>query len=97
LELLLTMHFPNSGVTQELAVTAATLQARRPNWRLGTKVITYRMVEYAIDYFVPYKSPGADGIFPALLQRPREIVIPYLVRIFMPAWRLAKFQPYGDT
>ena len=35
-----------------------------------------------IDSFAPYKSPGMDGIFPALLQEGREVLIPYLVRIF---------------
>jgi hypothetical protein len=45
-------------------------------------VVTYRQVEWAIDTFAPYESPGADGIFPALLQRAREIIIPHLVRIF---------------
>ena len=30
----------------------------------------------------PYKSPGADGIFPSLLQWAREIVIPHLCRIY---------------
>ena len=35
-----------------------------------------------IDSFVPYKSPGMDGIFPALLQEGREVLIPHLVRIF---------------
>jgi hypothetical protein len=33
-------------------------------------------------YLSPYKSPGADGIFTALLQQAREVVIPYLVTIF---------------
>ena len=46
------------------------------------RVVTYRRVECAIDSFAPYKSPGMDGIFPALLQEEREAVIPYLVRIF---------------
>ena len=82
LEFLLTTHFPNSGVTQELAAPAAALLARRPNWSLATRVVTYRRVEWAIDSFAPYKSPGVDGIFPALLQRAQEVVIPYLVRIF---------------
>jgi hypothetical protein len=82
LELLLTTHFPNSGVTQESAAPAAALLARRPDWRLATRVVTYRTVEWAIDSFAPFKSPGVDGIFPALLQKAREIVIPYLVRIF---------------
>jgi hypothetical protein len=45
-------------------------------------VVTYRRVEWAIDSFAPYKSPGVNGTFPALLQRARGVVIPYLVRIF---------------
>jgi hypothetical protein len=82
LELLLTTHFPNLGVTQESAASAAALLARQPDWRLAVKVITYRRVEWAIDSFAPYQSPGVDGIFPALLQQAQEIAIPYLVRIF---------------
>ena len=82
LELLLTMHFPNSGVTQGLAAPAAALLARCPNWRLAMKVVAYRRLEWAIDSFAPYNSPGADGIFLALLQRAREIGILHLVRIF---------------
>jgi len=79
LEFLLTTHFPSSGVTQE---AAAAVLARRSDWRLPTRVVTYRRVEWAIDSFASYKSPGVDGIFPALLQKGREVVIPYLVRIF---------------
>ena len=45
-------------------------------------MVTYRRVEWVIDSFAPYKSPGADGIFPARLQQAQEVVIPYLVRIF---------------
>jgi hypothetical protein len=82
LELLLTTHFPNSGVTQELAAPAAALLARHPDWKLAMRVVTYRRVEWAIDYFDPYKGPGVDGIFPALLQQAQEVVTPYLVRIF---------------
>jgi hypothetical protein len=69
LELLLSTHFPNSGVTQELAAPAAALLARHPDWKLATRVVTYRKVEWAIGSFVPFKSPGVDGIFPALLQQ----------------------------
>jgi hypothetical protein len=63
------------------------------------RVVTYRRIEWAIDSFAPYKSPGVDGIFPALLQEGREVVIPYLVRIicaclatgYVPAiWRVVK-------
>jgi hypothetical protein len=77
-ELLLTTHFPNSEVTQELAA----FSAGRSDWRLAVRVITYRRVDWAIDSFAPYKSPGIYGIFPALLQEGQEVVIAYLVRIF---------------
>jgi hypothetical protein len=36
---------------------------------------------WAIESFVPYRSPGMEGIFPALLQEGQEILLPYLVRI----------------
>ena len=49
---------------------------------MAAKVVTYQRVGWAIDSFAPYKSPGMDGIFPALLQEGREILIPYLIRIF---------------
>jgi hypothetical protein len=49
---------------------------------LAARVVTYRGVEWAIDSFAPYKRPGMDGIFSALLQEGWEAVIPYLVRVF---------------
>jgi hypothetical protein len=36
----------------------------------------------AIESFVPYKSPGVYEIFPTLLLEGREVLVPYLVRIF---------------
>jgi vacuolar-type H+-ATPase subunit F/Vma7 len=49
---------------------------------LAARVVTYRRVEMAINSFAPYRSLGVDGIFPALLEGTREVVIPYLLRIF---------------
>ena len=80
--LILITHFTNSEVTQELAAPAAALHAVSSDWRLSARVVTYRWVEWAIDPFVPYKSPEMGSIFPALLQEGQEVVIPYLVRIF---------------
>jgi hypothetical protein len=107
LELLHTTHFPNSGITQEVAAHAAALLTRRPYWRLATRLVTYRRVEWAIDSFARYKSPGMDGIIQALLQQAREVVIPYLNRIFRtclatgyvpPIWRQVNvvFIPKSD-
>jgi hypothetical protein len=96
LEPLLTTHFPNSGVTQESAAPAADLLVRRLDWRLATRVVTYRRVEWVIDSFAPYKIPGVDGIFPALLERTRGLSSLTCQNISLPAWRLAIFQPYGS-
>jgi len=50
--------------------------ARCPDWRLAARVVTYRRVEWAIDYFAPYKSLGMDGILLAMLQEGLGAVIP---------------------
>ena len=49
---------------------------------MAARIVTYCRVRWASDSFAPYKSPGMDGIFPALLQEGWEILIPYPVRNF---------------
>jgi hypothetical protein len=49
---------------------------------MAARIVTYRRVEWAIDSFAPYRSPGMDGIFPALLHEVWSILVPYLVKIF---------------
>jgi hypothetical protein len=81
LEFLLTTNFPNSENTQESAVPASVLLARRLDWSLATRIVIYRRVDWAIASFARYKIPEVDGIFLALLQKTRNIT-PYMVRIF---------------
>jgi hypothetical protein len=66
---------------------------------MAKRVVTYTRVVWAIDQLAPYKSPSMDGIFPALLQEGREVLVPYLMKIFRtcratgcvpPAWRQVK-------
>jgi hypothetical protein len=45
-------------------------------------VVTYGIEKWAIDSFASYKSPGMNGMFLALLQEGRRILVPYLVKIF---------------
>ena len=82
LDLLLATHFPESDAVEGGVVPDSACRATRVDWRVAAGIITCRRVEWVIDSFVPYKSPGMDGIFPALLQEGREILIPYLARIF---------------
>ena len=64
------------------AVPAAACRTKCLDRRVAAKIVTYRRLGWVIDSFAPYKSPGMDGIFPALLQEGREVLIHYLVSIF---------------
>jgi hypothetical protein len=82
LELLMTTHFQDSTPFPGVVASAAASRTRKHDWGVAAEMVTYRKVEWAINTFLPYKSPGIDGIFPALLQQGQRIVIPYLVKIF---------------
>jgi hypothetical protein len=81
-ELLMTTHFPDSTLIPGVAASAAAFCASKRDWRVAVEAVTYRRVEWANNTFLTYRSPGMDGIFPALLQQGQRIVIPRLVKIF---------------
>jgi hypothetical protein len=58
------------------AVSAAACHTKRLDWWVAAKIVTSRRVGSAIDSFAPHKSPGMDGIFPAVLQEGLEVLIP---------------------
>ena len=62
--------------------SAATCHTKCLDWRVAARIVTYRRVGWVIDSFTPYKSPGMDGIFPAVLQEGQEVLIPHLIRVF---------------
>jgi hypothetical protein len=61
---------------------AAARLAIRLDWRVAARVVTFGRVVWAMDAFFPHKIPGMGGIFPVLLQEEREVLVPYLVKIF---------------
>jgi hypothetical protein len=83
LNLLLHTHFSDSGAVEERVVPVFAGRATRLDWQVAAKVVTYRRLVWAIGLFASYKSPGMDGIFPTLLQEGLEVLVPYLVRIFL--------------
>ena len=76
LDLLLATHFPGSICAEGEVLPTPTCRTNRMDWQVAVKIVTQRRMEWAIDSFTPYKSPGMDGIFPALLQEGREVLIP---------------------
>jgi hypothetical protein len=69
-------------VSEEVAAPATGHYTKCLDWRVATRVVTYRRMEWAIDSLAPYKIPGMDGIFLALLQEEQRIFVPYLIKIF---------------
>jgi hypothetical protein len=49
LDLLLATHFPNSVVMERGAVPVAACHAKRLEWQVGVRNVTYRKVRWAID------------------------------------------------
>jgi len=82
LDLSLATHFPNSVAIEREAAPAAARCAKHLDWWVVARVVTYGKVVWAIDSFAPYKSPGMDAIFLALLQEGRRVLVPSLVMIF---------------
>ena len=55
LEFLLTTHFPNSELKEEMTTPAAALRARHSKWKVAAALLSYRTVEWAIDSFAHTK------------------------------------------
>ena len=45
------------------------------DWRVAKQTVTEDRICWAIEKMDPYKSPGEDGIFPALLQKGMQYVL----------------------
>ena len=88
-------HFPGSAEPQLTAVPEF-FSGGCDSWVIARRLVTTESIKWAIDSFSPYKSPGNDGIFPALLQKGfvilehvlKKIIVSSLATGYIPsAWR----------
>jgi hypothetical protein len=61
------LHTSSTRWLERGVAPAAAHHAKQLGWRVAVRVVTYGRVVWVIDSFAPYKSPGMDGIFLALL------------------------------
>ena len=79
LDCLLDKHFPqHDTVTME----QHELRASGADWELARRICAEDRVRCAMSTFDPFKVPGTDGIFPALLQKGLDLLAPILVKLF---------------
>lgn len=105
LELLLETHFPDCDFgDSEDGAPNGNGECSRPratpeSWANARRIITLSNVKWALTLFSPFKSPGGDGIFPALLQEGPDSLQPILCELFRAslaygyiprAWRLSR-------
>lgn len=93
LETLLQVHFPGCTVCDTNTITNpifGTPIGAKVGWvnSLSGKLFTPEKVKWAINSFQPFKAPGGDGIFPALLQRGLDLITPALVALFRTSFNL---------
>ena len=82
---LLQSHFPGSTVLDSEEPPSERFPLRRcskEDWKLIREIITPEKIRWAIFSFKPYKSPGYDGIFPAMLQHGPPILLGILCKLF---------------
>ena len=79
LEVLSKVHFPGrSAAKPSNSVTNVNVSTAE-----SESIFTDEIIKWAMDSFSPFKSAGMDDIFPALLQRVKDIVIPILRNVFI--------------
>ena len=79
---LLAVHFPGSTAPDAPASPVLAPQGIALDWRVARQVVTDERVDWAIRSFSPWKAPGEDGIFPALLQHGLKVLSIPLCRIY---------------
>lgn len=84
---LLKVHFPGCSFVKEDYKAAVSYQASGEK-RSILGVVTEAKVRAAVKLFSPFKSPGMDGVFPALIQEGLDVLMPFLLGIFKACLRL---------
>ena len=84
LEVMLGKHFPGYTSTEDRTDWPYP-QCRHGemDWTTASRAVTPSRVRWAIQGFEPYKAAGTVGIFPALLQRGLEVILPPVTKILM--------------
>ena len=76
-------HFPDSISINEADWNGETEHnPTEQDWETTKTTVDVCKIRWAITTFSPFKAPGPDGIYPALLQWGLDDLIPHLERMF---------------
>lgn len=82
LRFLLATHFPGDGRTHVVEPRLPSVDEWDSQWRCANRLVSRNCLDWAVSTFKPFKSPGVDEIFPALLQKSIGIIREPLLKVF---------------
>ena len=92
MEVMTKVHFPGRTFSwtepEQFEITESSIDHEQ------SEIFTEENVNWAMKSFKSFKSPGVDGIFPALLQRASDIVMNPLIVMFKCSLSLG-YIPFG--
>ncbi len=92
-EHLASVHFPGCKIHNTTdTIPEPTTGPATSNVALIRTIVTNEKIKWAVNSFAPYKSPGEDRIFPALMQKSIPLITHRLRRIYIAALTL-KYTP----
>ena len=80
LEALFETHFPGCNLNTKI-FSRESLCHETTTSDMDYGLVTVEKIKWAISTFVPYKSPGLDGIYPIMLQKCSEMIYSFLTSI----------------
>ncbi|KAI5735212.1 hypothetical protein M8J77_015582 [Diaphorina citri] len=83
LNTLIECHFPGAENYSSMNTLGTVLRKPcRSDWEFVRRLVKSEAIKSALKTFGPLKSPGADGIYPCLLQEAADIITPHLVYLY---------------
>lgn len=86
------VHFPGCKIHNTDSLPEFTAGTATSNTALINKIVTNEKIKWAVHSFAPYKSPGEDRIFPALIQKALPLIVDRLRNIYIASLTL-KYTP----
>jgi len=101
---LLQTHFPGCVVVSEDTSPMDSIPQRirwipSYSWEIAKSLITEDRIKWAFESMAPYKSPGEDGILPALVQHGMQYAVTLICKLYRASlvtgyiplsWRIAR-------
>lgn len=81
-ELLLQTHFPGCLRLPQVTPVRPSCPPSRKDWNFAERLVKRGKLKWAVFKFFSFKSPGPDGVFPALLKQGIDLIAHHLMSIF---------------